>query len=244
MVLYCSFVALYRMKRLKNIQIIWIIRIIFRYSNIRIMIFKLWILFIIRFGNFLPMNIIRLFNSLQNDYSWQHCSTAACIIIELRGIEESQTCAIFVLSPLCLVQTCQLWKIRIEKWDRRGTKNGRVRYLPDMLLLGRQNTAGARQQESRCRGRRGRGSGPMAALWQYSTRPAICCGQGDTATKMGIMTGTFSPHCARPGSLRFRALDTSYADPGSLGPHQPSLWQWDMDCLLTKSKVLTQNRPS
>ena len=46
---------------------------------------------------------------------------------------------------------------------------------------------------------------------------------GDTATKMGIMTGTFSPHCARPGSLRFRALDTSYADPGSLGPHQPSL---------------------
>ena len=53
---------------------------------------------------------------------------------------------------------------RIEKRDRRGTKNGRVRYLPDMLALGRQNTAGARQQGSRCRGRRGPGSGPMAAL--------------------------------------------------------------------------------
>ena len=69
---YSSFVAVYCMKWLKNIQIIRIIRIIFRYSNIRIMIFKLWILFIIRFGHFLPTNIIRLFDSLQNDYSWQH----------------------------------------------------------------------------------------------------------------------------------------------------------------------------
>ena len=52
MVLYSSFGAVYCMKWLKNIQIIWIIRIIFRYSNIRIMIFKLWILFVIRFGHF------------------------------------------------------------------------------------------------------------------------------------------------------------------------------------------------
>ena len=73
MVLYSSFVAPYYMKWLRNIQIIRIIRIIFRYSNIRIMIFKLWILFVIRFGHFLPTNIIRLFDSLQNDYSWQHC---------------------------------------------------------------------------------------------------------------------------------------------------------------------------
>ena len=72
-VLYSSFVAPYYMKWLRNIQIIRIIRIIFRYSNIRIMIFKLWILFVIRFGHFLPMNIIQLFDSLQNDYSWQHC---------------------------------------------------------------------------------------------------------------------------------------------------------------------------
>jgi len=71
-VLYSSFVAPYYMKWLRNIQIIRIIRIIFRYSNIRIMIFKLWILFVIRFSNFLPTNIIRLFDSLQNDYSWQH----------------------------------------------------------------------------------------------------------------------------------------------------------------------------
>ena len=67
--LYSSFRALYCMKWLKNTQII---RIIFRYSNIRIMSFKFWILFVIRFGNFLPTNIIRLFDSLQNDYSWQH----------------------------------------------------------------------------------------------------------------------------------------------------------------------------
>ena len=40
-VLYSSFVALCCMKWLKNIQIIRIIRIIFRYSNIRIMNFKL-----------------------------------------------------------------------------------------------------------------------------------------------------------------------------------------------------------
>ena len=72
MVLYRSFVTPYYMKWLRNIQIIRIIRIIFRYSNIRIMIFKLWILFVIRFGHFLPTNIIRLFDSLQNDYSWQH----------------------------------------------------------------------------------------------------------------------------------------------------------------------------
>ena len=52
MVLYSSFLAPYYMKWLRNIQIIRIIRIIFRYSNIRIMIFKLWILFIIRFGHF------------------------------------------------------------------------------------------------------------------------------------------------------------------------------------------------
>ena len=72
MVLYSSFVAPYYMKWLRNIQIIQIIRIIVMYSNIRIMIFKLGILFVIRFGHFLPMNIIRLFDSLQNDYSWQH----------------------------------------------------------------------------------------------------------------------------------------------------------------------------
>ena len=71
MVHYSSFVAPYYMKWLRNIRII---RIIFRYSNIRIMIFKLWILFVIRFSHFLPTNIIRLFDSLQNDYSWQHCS--------------------------------------------------------------------------------------------------------------------------------------------------------------------------
>ena len=74
MVLYSSFVAPYYMKWLRNIQIIRIIRIIVRYSNIRIMIFKLWILFVIRFGHFLPTNIIRLFDSLQNAYSWQHCA--------------------------------------------------------------------------------------------------------------------------------------------------------------------------
>ena len=83
MLLYCSFVALYRMKRLKNIQIIRIIRIIFRYSNIRIMIFKLWILFIIRFGNFLPTNIIRLFDSFKNDYSWQHWAWHLTLVQQL-----------------------------------------------------------------------------------------------------------------------------------------------------------------
>ena len=37
------------------------------------MILKLLILFVNRYGNFLTMNIIQLFDSLQNDYSWQHC---------------------------------------------------------------------------------------------------------------------------------------------------------------------------
>ena len=37
------------------------------------MIFELWILLIIRFGHFLPKNIIWLFDLLQNDYLWQHC---------------------------------------------------------------------------------------------------------------------------------------------------------------------------
>ena len=63
--LYSSFVAPYCMKWLKNIQIIRIIRIIFWYSNIRIMIFKLWILFVIQFGHFLPSNIIWIINLLQ-----------------------------------------------------------------------------------------------------------------------------------------------------------------------------------
>ena len=78
MVLYSSLVALYCMKWLQSIQIIRIIRIIFRYSNIRIMSFKFWILFVIRFGHFLPTNIIRLFDSLQNDYSWQHWTNPVC----------------------------------------------------------------------------------------------------------------------------------------------------------------------
>ena len=69
--------------------------------------------------------------------------TAACIILRQR--QES---------PMC-----QHVQNREEGSTR--TKNGRVRYLPDMLLLGRQNTAGARQQGSRCRGRRGHQAGHL-----------------------------------------------------------------------------------
>ena len=87
----------------------------------------------------------------------------------LRRRQESPMCQnvqnlIQVLWPLSLVQTCQSMQNQNREEGSTRTKNGRVRCLPDMLALGRQNTAGARQQGSRCRGRRGRGSGPMATL--------------------------------------------------------------------------------
>ena len=96
--------------------------------------------------------------------SWR---TAACIIIEAETRKPNvPTYAKFDTSFVAPQpgETCQSKQNQNREEGSTRTKNGRVRYLPDMLALGRQNTAGAREQGSRCRGRRGPGSGPMVTL--------------------------------------------------------------------------------